>query len=99
MSFPIRLNRVFLRTLVAFPLLLAVFSTKMLLYPRKIPQSSRRVVMYARSFRAHIDPLFDLLARPLSELPWQIMTPTMKLQILIPLKPFVANFTYESIRS
>jgi hypothetical protein len=36
MGFPIRLYRVLLRTLIAFPLLLAVFPTEMFLYPREI---------------------------------------------------------------
>jgi hypothetical protein len=98
MGFPIRLNRVLLRTLVAFPLLLAVLSAKVLLNPSQITQSSRRIVVDTRSFRADIDSLLDLFARSLPQLPRQIMTSPVKLQILIPLKPFAANFADESVR-
>lgn len=40
MSLPIRLNSILLRAFVAFPLLLAVLSTEMLLNSSQIPQSS-----------------------------------------------------------
>jgi len=44
-SFPIGLNGVFLRTLVAFPFLLAVLSAKVLFNPSQITKSSRGIVM------------------------------------------------------
>lgn len=98
MGFPIGLYRVLLGALIAFPLLLPVLPTEMLLYPREITQSSRRVVVHARRLGTHVDPLLHLLARPLPKLPRKIVTPPMELQILIPLKPFVANFAHESVR-
>lgn len=97
-SLPIGLNRVFLRALVAFPLLLAVFSAEVLLNPREIPQRSRRIVVNARWFGTHVHPLSHLLARPLPQLPRKVVTPPMKLKVLVPLKPLVANFTHETVR-
>jgi len=96
-GFPIRLNGVFLRTLVAFPLLLAVLSAKVLLNPSQITQSSRGIVMNTRTLRANIDLLLHLLTCPLPELPWKIVPSPVKLQILIPLKPLVTNLANKSI--
>lgn len=75
-----------------------MFSAEMLLNPREITQSSRRIVMNTRRFRTNIHPLPHLLAWPLPQLPWQIVPPSMELKILIPLKPLVAYFTYKSVR-
>lgn len=97
-SFPIRLNCIFLGAFLAFPLLLTVLSAEVLFNSGEITQRSRRVMVDTRWFRADIHPLPHLLARPLPQLPWQIVTSPVKLQILVPLKPFVANFAYESVR-
>lgn len=97
MGFPIRLNSVFLRTLIAFPLFLAVLSAKVLFNPSQIAESSRGIVMNTRSLRADINLLLDLITGPLSELPWEIVTSPVKLKILIPLKPFIANLANKSI--
>lgn len=95
---PIGLHGVFLGAFIAFPLLLAVFSAEMLLNSGEIAESPRRIVMNTGSFRTNINPLLHFLARPLLQLPWQIMPPPMQLQILVPLKSFTANFAHESVR-
>ena len=99
MSLPIGLDCIFLRALFALPLLLAVLPAEVLLYSGQIAESSRRMVVDARRLRADIDFLFHLFASPLPEFPWKIVTSPVKLQILISLKPFVANFTHKSICS
>lgn len=97
MSLPIRLNSIFLRTFITFPLLFTMFSTKMLLNSSQISQSSRRIMMNTARFRTNINPLPNLFARSLPQLPWQVMASSMKLKILISLKSFVAYFAYESV--
>ena len=61
MGFPIRPYRVLLGALIAFPLLLAVFHTKMILYPHEIAQSSRWIMVHTRWLWTHIH-LFHILA-------------------------------------
>jgi hypothetical protein len=73
------LNSVFLRTLLALPFLLAVFPAEVLLYSGEVTESSRVVVVDASFFRANIDLLSDLFICPLPELPWKIVTPSVKL--------------------
>jgi len=96
--FPIRLNGVFLGAFVAFPLLLTVLPAEVLLDPRQVPQGSRRVVVHARWFGTHVHSLPYLLGGPLPQLPRQVVTSPMKLQILVPLKSFVAYLAHEPVR-
>lgn len=70
---------------------------EVLLYPREIAQSSGRIMVNTSRLRTHINSLFDFLARSLPQFPRKIMSSAMKLQVLVPLKPFIANFTHESI--
>ena len=96
-SFPVRLNCVFLRTLLALPLLLAMFSTEMFFYPSKVAEGSGGVVVNAGLLGADVNLLSNLFVRPLLELPWKIVSSSVQLQVLVSLKPFIADFTYESI--
>jgi hypothetical protein len=97
MSFPVGLNSVSLGALVALPLLLSMLAAKVLLYASQVAQSARRVVMHTGGLRADIDALANLLAGPLPQLPGQVMAPSVQLQVLIPLKPFVTNLAHKSI--
>lgn len=53
--------------------------------------------MNASGFRAYINALSRFFASPLSEFPRQVVAPPVELQILVPLKPFVADLTYKSV--
>jgi len=97
MSFPVGLNSVSLGALVALPLLLSMLAAKVLLYASQVAQSARRVVMHTGGLRADVDALANLLAGPLPQLPGQVMAPSVQLQVLIPLKPFVTNLAHKSI--
>jgi hypothetical protein len=77
MSLPVRLNSVSLGALVALPLLLAMLAAKVLLDASQVAQSARRVVMHTGGLRADIDAFANLLAAPLSQLPGQVMAPSV----------------------
>lgn len=95
---PIGLHGVLLRATLALPLLLAVFSAEMLLYAGEIAERSLRIVVHARRLRTHVHSLPHLIARSLPELPWQIVSTPVKLQVLVPLKSFVADLAHKSVR-
>lgn len=98
MRFPIGLYGVLLRAPLALPLLLAVLSAEVLLDSGEIAKRSRRVVVDARRLWTHVDSLTDLLRRPLPELPRQVVASPVKLQILIALKPLVADLAHKTVR-
>ena len=99
MSFPIRLNSVPLRTLITFPFLLAMLSTKVLLDSRQVPKSPQWIMMNTACFWTHINFLpYNLFVSSLLQFPWQIVPSFVKLKILISLKPLAADLAYESIR-
>ncbi|KAM1736978.1 hypothetical protein ACFX12_015268 [Malus domestica] len=99
MGFPIRLNRILLGALIAFPLLLTVLFAKVLFNPSEITQSSGRIVVYTRSLRADVNSLLHLFAQPLPQLPWQIMAPSVELQVLVPLEAIATDLAHEMVRS
>lgn len=96
--FPIGLNGVLLQALVALPLLLAMLPTKMFFDAGEVTESSRRIMVNATGFRAYIDPLLRLFPCSLPELPRQVMPSTVKLEVLVSLKPLIADLTHESVR-
>lgn len=55
MGFPVRLNSVSLRALLALPFLLAMFSRVVLFDSSKVTKSPRRVMVDASGLRAQID--------------------------------------------
>lgn len=91
-NLPIWLKCVFLWTLVTFPLLFPMFSIEMLFHPSEIAQSSGRIMMNIGLPGIDIDSFTHLLAWPLPKLPWEIVTLSMKLKILISLKSFCCGF-------
>lgn len=97
MSFPIWLNSIYFRTFFTLPFFLSMFSAKMFLDSSKITKSSRRMVMNASRFRTNVCSFLVFFVVSLFQLPWKIMATSMKLKILIPLKPFVTYLTYKSI--
>lgn len=97
--FPVRLHGVFLRAPLAFKLLLPVFPAEMLLNSGEISERPRRIVVDAARLRADVYALPRLLARSLPEFPRQVVAAPVELQILVPLKPFVADLAHESVCS
>jgi hypothetical protein len=55
------------------------------------------MMVNTRRLGANISFLFNFFAVSLLQLPRKVMTPPMKLKILIPLKPLVADLTHKSI--
>nr|GMC58274.1 hypothetical protein BHM03_00029805 [Ipomoea batatas] len=87
------LDSILLGALITLPFLLPMLSAEVFLDPSEVPESSRRVMVNAALLRAYIHLLLDhLLVVPLLQLPWQA---PVKLQVLVPLETFVADFAYE----
>lgn len=97
MSLPIRLHRILFRALIALPLLLAVLPAIMFLNSGQVAESSTGVVVHTCCDRAYIDPLPNLGAGPLPKLPRKIVASPMQLEVLVPLKPLVADLTNKPV--
>lgn len=97
MRLPVGLNSVSLGALIALPFLFSMLSAEMLLDASEIAQCPGGIVMDARFLGTNINSLPDLLGRPLSQLPWEVMPAPVELQVLISLEPLVADFAHESV--
>ncbi|KAL4576571.1 hypothetical protein LXL04_012667 [Taraxacum kok-saghyz] len=76
-----------------------MFPAKVFLDSGEISKCSRRIMVDASFLRANVDFLLDgFFSVSLLQLPWQIVTSPMKLQVLVSLEAFVADFTYKSLR-
>lgn len=99
MSFVIWLNSITFRASLTNPLLMiTVFSSEMFFYSDKISKSMTRIMVKTTGFRANIDSFLHLyVVVSLQKLPWNLVTSSMHLEILISLKPLVTDLTYVSI--
>lgn len=97
-SFPIRLNSIFLRAFITFPFLLTMFTAEVFFNPSQVTKCPSRIMMNTARLRAYINPFPNLSRCPLPQLPRQIMTSSMQLKILVSLKPFVTYLAHEPIR-
>lgn len=71
---------------------------KVFLYAGQIPQRPRGVVVDACLLGANIYAFTGLLAAPLLELPGEVVASAVKLEVLVPLKPFPAYLAQEPVR-
>lgn len=99
MRLPVRLNGVLLRAPLALPLFLTVLSGVVLFDTGEIAECPSRIVMDTRRLRTDVNSFTNLITRPLSELPRQVVAASVKLQVLISLESFVADLAHESVRS
>ncbi|KAF7814122.1 reverse transcriptase [Senna tora] len=63
----------------------------------QVPQCPCWVMVHTRGFWAHIHLLPHLFVCSLLQLPWQVVASSVKLKILVSLKPFVADLTDEPV--
>jgi ABC-type multidrug transport system permease subunit len=99
MSFVIRLNSITFRASLTNPLLMVtMFSSEMFFDADKISQSMTRIMVKASGFRANIDSFLHLyVVVSFKKLPWNFVTSSMHLEILVSLKPLVTDLTYVSV--
>lgn len=98
MSFIIRLNSVGFRALITNPLLVvAVLTAEVFFDANQVAKCMARVVVEAGRFRAHEYSFPHHWILSLQQLPWYLMPPSMHLQVLVSLKPLVADLAYVSV--
>lgn len=97
MRLPVGLNRVSLGALIALPFLLSMLSAEVFLDSGEIAQRPRGIVVDARFLGTNINSLPDLLGRPLAQLPREVVSAPVELQVLVALEALVADFAHESV--
>lgn len=94
-SLVIRLNRVPFGALVTHPLLVvAVLPPEVLLDPHKVTEGMARVMVQATWLRTNKHLLLHPLCLPLEKLPRHLVPSPVHLEILVSLKPLVADLTH-----
>lgn len=91
------MNSIFLGALVALPLLLSVFPTEVFFDSGEIAESSGRVMVHTSDFRADVYFFLHFFAASLLKLPWKVVSPPVKLQVLVSLKALVAYLTNKPV--
>lgn len=96
-SLQIRLHCILFRAFLTFPFLFAVFSEEVLLDASEISQCSAWIMVNTCDFWAYVYSFPCLNVCSLLELPWQVMTSAMELEVLVPLKAFVTYLANEAV--
>lgn len=103
-SLEVGLNRISLGASRTDPLTVrAVFSPEVLLDPDQVAERVAGIMVETAWLRTHIHTFprtgetHPAIVHSLEQLPWNLVPPSVHLQILVPLKPLVADLAHVAI--